>query len=388
MKFPPQPRQRTAVLLLLCLSALYLAACASAPVATMATAPRVAVDYAPAVEQARRVLEKVREEGKIPGLGVAVGLGDRVVWSEGLGFADPDAGVRVTPATRFRLASVSKILTVALLGKLWQQGKLDLDAPVSRYVPSWPDKGYPITVRQLAGHLGGIRHYAPQDFMGRIDEKSFASVTEGLSVFADDPLVAPPGTAYQYSTFGYTLIAAAIEGATGEEFLPLMEREVFRPLGMAATAPNLPLPPNLSRFFVVDADGNPVPAPPHTPSYKWAGGGFVSTAEDVGRFGQAHLKAGFLEQRTLDLLFTPQKTADGKETGVGIGWRIGRDAHGRRFLAHGGNQAGARSILVVYPEEGWTIAILTNLGGVPAAIEEVAAAVMAPFLRLGAQAPR
>lgn len=368
--------------LVLALLGLQLAGCASAP-----PAPRAAA-HAYAIEQGRLVLERVREEGKIPGLAVAVGLGDRLIWSEGLGFADPEGGVRVTPATRFRLASVSKVMTAALVGKLWQQGKLDLDAPVSRYVPSWPDKGYPITVRQLTGHLGGIRHYAPKDFVDRIDEKSFASVTEGLSVFAGDPLVGPPGTVYQYSTFGYTLIAAAIEGAAGEEFLPLMEREVFRPLGMTATGPNLPLPPDLSRFFVTDAEGDPVPAPPHTPSYKWAGGGFVSTAEDVVRFGQAHLAPGFLERRTLDLLFTPQKTADGRETGVGIGWRITRDGQGRRTLSHGGNQAGARSVLVIYPEEGWTIAILTNLGGVPGAIEEVAAQVMELFLHPGAPAAR
>src|SRR5712691_3853581 len=138
--------------------------------------------YAAVVARARAIA-CARLADHIPGLAVAVAVDGRIVWSEAFGYADLDAKTPATPATQFRIGSVSKPLTAAAVAQLYEQGKLDLDAPVQRYVPSFPDKGYPITTRQLAGHLAGIRNYRGDE---PLLNRHFDSVRDGLAIFEHD----------------------------------------------------------------------------------------------------------------------------------------------------------------------------------------------------------
>src|SRR6266567_6131145 len=147
-----------------------------------------------------RTLVCERLATRIPGVQVAVAVNGKLVWSEGFGYADAAPKRPVTRETQFRIGSVSKPLTATAVALLYEQGKLDLDAPVQRYVPTFPEKGYPITTRQLGGHLAGIRHYQGNEFLLN---QPYATVTAGLAVFQNDPLVAPPGTRYSYSTYGF-----------------------------------------------------------------------------------------------------------------------------------------------------------------------------------------
>src|SRR3989449_2969074 len=164
----------------------------------------------------------------------SVGVDGNLVWSEGFGYADVARKVPVTAETQFRIGSVSKPLTATAVALLYEQGKLDLDAPVQRYVPSFPDKGRPITTRQLAGHLAGIRHYRGDEFLLN---RHFNTVLEGLTIFQGDALLFPPGTKFSYSTYGWNLISAVVEGAAGEDFLRYMSPDLFPPLGMTPTPP-------------------------------------------------------------------------------------------------------------------------------------------------------
>lgn len=189
------------------------------PTATIAQEPIasagvVRMQYADAIEQGRRALRTLMEMSGVPGMSVAVGVHGNIVWSEGFGYADLEQRAPVTPLTRFRIASVSKVITAAAVARLHELGRLDLDAPVQRYVPAFPDKGHVLTTRQLTGQLGGIRHYDAKDFAeGRnIDFKHYSTTLDALAIFKDDPLIAAPGTRYNYSTFGYTLVGA---GKTG-----------------------------------------------------------------------------------------------------------------------------------------------------------------------------
>src|SRR6478752_4877033 len=120
-----------------------------------------------------------------------------------------------------RIGSVSKPLTAAAAALLYQEGKLSLDAPIQRYVPDFPAKGHVITTRQLLGHLGGIRGYNAEE-SAKLDRDAYHSVSESLKRFKDDPLEAPPGAKWIYSTYGYVLASAAIEGASGQDFLSFM----------------------------------------------------------------------------------------------------------------------------------------------------------------------
>jgi CubicO group peptidase (beta-lactamase class C family) len=174
------------------------------------------------------------EVARPPGISIAVAVDGKIVWAEGFGFADIEQCVAVTPKTKFRIGSTSKPLTAAGAALLYDQGRIDFDAPIQRYVPSSPDKGYVITMRELLGNLGGIRGYNAEE-SNKLDRDVYRSVSDSLMRFKDDPLVAPPGTKWVYSTYGYVLASAAIEKASGQDFLSYMRDKVFLSLGMLDT---------------------------------------------------------------------------------------------------------------------------------------------------------
>src|SRR5713101_1629117 len=321
-----------------------------------------------------RTLVCERLATRLPGVQIAVPVNGKLVWSEGFGYADAARKRPVTRETQFRIGSVSKPLTAAAVALLYQQGKLDLDAPVQRYVPSFPDKGYPITTRQLAGHLAGIRHYKDREFF--LNHR-FATVLDGLTIFQDDALLFPPGTRFSYSSYAWNLISAVVEGASGDDFLHYMSAHVFRPLGLAHTAPDRTdsLIPGRTQPYDRDSGGSYRIAPAVDNSYKWAGGGFVSTAEDLVKFGSALLEPGFLRAETLELLFTSQKTNRGEETGYGIGWFLRTDSLGHRWAFHGGGSVGGTAAFGLDRDSRVVVAILANLSNAPLdAAQEIEAA--------------
>jgi serine beta-lactamase-like protein LACTB, mitochondrial len=295
-------------------------------------------------------------------MSVAVAVDGELVWAEGFGVADLEQCVPVTPKTKFRIGSTSKPLTSAAVALLYDQKRLDLDAPIQRYVPKFPDKGHIITTRQLLGHLGGIRGYNLEEG-SKLDRDVYRSVSESLNRFKDDPLAARPGAKWIYSTYGYVLASAAIEGAAGQDFLSFMHDKVFLPLGMQDTLADASdkIILNRARWYTVVADGSYRNTPYEDLSYKWAGGGFLSTAEDLARFGSALLKPGFLKQDTLAMIFSRQKTSDGQNTKYGLGWFIHDAGDGtERQFEHSGGVSGSSSWLVIYPDQGVVIAWMQN----------------------------
>jgi serine beta-lactamase-like protein LACTB, mitochondrial len=259
---------------------------------------------------------------------------------------------------------VSKPLTAAAVALLYEPGKLDLDAPVQRYVPSFPEKGYPITTRQLAGHLSGIRNYRGDE---SLLNRPFNHVRDGLTLFARDSLLFPPGTRFAYSSPGWILISAVVEGASGQDFLSYMSQAVFGPLGMTHTGPDRTdsMIPLRAHFYDADSAAGFVAAPAVDNSYKWASGGFLASAEDLVKFGSALLEPGFLKAETLDLLFTSQRTAAGEATGYGIGWFVTTDGLGHRWVFHGGSSIGGTAVFGLDRGSGVVIAILSNLSDAP-----------------------
>ncbi len=320
-----------------------------------------AKDYSKAQENARAIAKQWLVRG-IPGVSVAVAVDGQIVYSEGFGYADLEQRVPAWPTTKFRIASISKPLTATALMELVEQGKIDLDAPVQKYVPSFPDKGAPITIRMLAGHLGGIRHYNGDEFT---ISKHYDTVLDGVKIFADDPLVSPPGKEFHYSSYGFNLLSAVIESASGENFLSYMHDHVLAPLGLRNTLPDQPteIIAERARFYRRAKDKPVLNAPFVDNSYKWAGGGFLSTSEDLAKFGSAILQPGFLKPESLRLLFTSQKTADEKETGYGIGWGVGRSKSGQRTFAHSGGAVGGTSQLILYPDSHVVVAMICNFEG-------------------------
>jgi serine beta-lactamase-like protein LACTB len=308
--------------------------------------------------RAQDLAELIRRTVRAPGLSAAVASGRRILWSTGVGFADPDDADAATAGTRYRIGSVSKLFTATAAAQLARAGRLDLDAPVGRYVPGLPSPLANVTARQLAGHLAGVRHY--RSGAEYVNTRHYRSVGEALEEFSHDSLVAAPGTRYVYSSYGYVLLSAVVASAAGTAFTDEIRRAILGPLAMTATAPDRANETMASPF---DRRGDDVVASPSVDlSDRWGAGGYVSTVRDLARFGTAVIDPGFVGDSVRALLFTGQRTADGQPTHVGMGWRIGTDARGRTVYSHGGTAIGGRAVLMVFPGRNLAVAIAANLG--------------------------
>ncbi|HEY0035783.1 MAG TPA: serine hydrolase domain-containing protein [Longimicrobium sp.] len=345
----------------------------AAIIVTAAIIPRAAAAQAvdspahqSAIERARTMARALVDRDTLPGLSIAVGIDGRIVWAEGFGWADVEARNPVTPLTRFRMGSVGKAMTSAGVGLLVQRGRLDLDAPVQSYVPEFPEKRWPVTTRQLMGHLGGIRHYGTEaEVMG---DRHCNDVREGIADFAADSLLARPGTRYSYSSLGYTLVSAAMQAAAGEPYADFMRREVFAALGMDRTIPEPPGAPHPERAALYVRSSGLVPAPHDDDSCVLAAGGFISTPSDLARFGFGMMNDQLLAPETRRLLWTSLRLNSGESTGYGLGWfirevRLDGESPAVPMIGHGGSSVGGSTSFMLFPEQRMVIAVTTNVSG-------------------------
>ena len=326
------------------------------------TSQETIVDTVPKVsDQVDLIAQSVFENEQFPGMAVQVWHEGKVVYSKGFGYSDVENKRPVNPyKSQFRIGSISKPMTAAGLGLLYDRNKIYLDFPIQLYVPNFPEKEFDVTIRQLAGHLAGIRHYDGIEFMSN---KFYATVEEGLEIFKEDPLLHEPGSKYAYSSYGWNLISAALEGASSLSFLEFMQTEVFERLDMNMTTPEFSneVYPDRVSFYQKDIDGKNELAPQVDNSYKWAGGGFIASAHDVVKFARAHLEPGFLSERTLRLWTSSQSMNNGKSTKYGIGWRTAEDKKGRSWFGHGGGSVGGTSMMLIFPEEELIVVTVVNL---------------------------
>ncbi len=308
--------------------------------------------------QAVRLLQVFQQQKGIPGMQVAVSVNGQNILSQGFGYADVAKQLPVTTTTQFRVGSISKALTSAALLKLVAEKQLDLDEPVQRYVPTFPRKPYPITSRQLAGHLAGIRHYDLNDPHDANRTEHYQTATQALAVFQQDPLLFEPGTQYHYSSYGWNVLGAVIEGITGQAYLPYMQHAIWLPLGMTHTYGDRAdsLMPDRSKFY----QNNGKLIPYDDVSSKYPSGGILSTAEDLVLYGNSLLANALFKAKFTRLLFTSQATRAGLPTHYGIGWHVNTTTHGHRVYWHDGLVAGGSGYLLLYPDDKIVVALLAN----------------------------
>jgi CubicO group peptidase (beta-lactamase class C family) len=333
------------------LVSIMLAACAAA-----------SIGFAPDVfEDVAALAETTRVEWGAPGLSIAVVLDSKIAWAEGFGLADVENDVPARRDTVYRIASISKPLAATAVMQLVEQGKVSLEDPATKYVPSFPDRGLGITLRHLMTHTSGIRHYAEGE-MALKDH--FDSIEEAIEIFKDDPLLFTPGTKYSYSTYAYNLLAGVVESASGLTFEAYMKEKVWGPAGMTSThlEHQGEIVEHRSRQYVkAGGNGRVRNAPFADLSVKWAGGGMISTVEDLARFAIALDLGKLLKPETLEAMYAPMTLADGSKTTYGLGWDSEVDAKGRRWIAHGGGATGGSTYILRLPERGFAVAIEANV---------------------------
>lgn len=312
---------------------------------------------------------------KAPGIGIAAVNKSGLLWSGAFGLANVESRLPATTRTRWQFASVTKVYTTLMLAQLAHEGKIDLDAPLSRYLPEfkprYPEPGAPpLTLRHLASHTAGVVNGWGQrthTYTGR--QLLEWQAQAGLSV--------QPGFQYKYANPGFAVIGLALERATGRSYAELLRARVFQPLGLHASGLTA-LPPHPELATSYGKDGDRLVARPPSPLFgaQDPASALVSTVEDVARFVQAHLADGpspLIEPEVRDILFTPNVALEGNR-GLGLGWFCSwRD--NLPYWSHVGAWNTFYSRIVIRPDVGIGFALSTNGSGNPEQL-------IAPLLKL------
>jgi CubicO group peptidase (beta-lactamase class C family) len=325
--------------------------------------------WADAAARARQVVRAGLTQQNLPGLSVAVGVGGDIAWAEGFGWADLENRIPVAPHTKFRIGTASMALTSAAVGLLLEQRQLNLDDAIQAYVPEFPKKEWPVTLRQLMAHLAGIRNDSGDE--GPLFSHHCERPVEALPFFADRPLLSESGAQYRYSSYGWILVSAAVEAAAHQPFLEFMQKRIFEPLGMDGTMADFAEPSiaNVATFYFPRYAAEPkyglhLMRTIDLSCYSGASV-FLSTPSDLVRFGMAINSGKLLQPGIVELLQTSQHLISGEATGYGLGWdleSVTLAGKPTQSIGHDGETLGGRvASLVTFRERGIVVAVISNI---------------------------
>lgn len=318
----------------------------------------------------------------LAGLSVGVARGDQA-WTAGYGLRDIAQRRPATPRTTYRTASISKSFTAMAVMQLVEAGTVGLDDDIQRWVPEFPAKAWPVTVRQLLGHLSGVSHYRDPARENHITQRM--NTSEALALFKDWPLTTEPGTEFVYTSYGFNLLGALIENASGMPYGKYLQEKVFAPAGMVNTA--------LDDFRTRDShhavgyrrvNGTLQRSARLDVSSRFAGGGARSTVVDLLAFGRAAMASTLVQPETTRRMQVSMETRDGRLTDYGMGWAT-YPVRGHYVVAHAGGQPETSTFLMLIPAERLAIALSANVEDQGELLKELASTIAAQLLEGGSR---
>lgn len=319
-----------------------------------------------------------------PGVSVYVTVDGEVLWDRSSGFADLEQNVPISKDTVVRIGSIAKTMTAVAAVRLARLEKFDLDLPVGEYIRDYVGPAREVTVRQLGSHVGGVRKYRDDEYPSYVHYQSARSAME---LVQDSPLETAPGTQFNYTDVGYTILSAVLATAADCSFESLMDELVWSPLGMSATGLDdvRRTVSGRGRYYELNDEGEIVNSPFVNYSYSWAGGGVLSSTQDLADYASALFDDDFLLPSERNTLFSAAKTADGAKTAYGFGWYVDIDAYllarknrlsdqeyqalddaynNRTLIWHSGTAAGSGAILMIEPASNAVLSLAVNMGNI------------------------
>jgi len=294
----------------------------------------------------------------VPGLAVAVSIDNKIVWADGFGYSNFELKTRVSPTHKFRIGQLSEMITALTAAKLYEEGKLPLDKPVSEIIPQISKNPLNYTVRQLGTHTSGIR---PENIpAGKGDG---TTLEKFIPQFIDDELIYTPGTNFMHTELGFDLMGYLIEKAAQKPFAKAVSKTLTDTLKLTGTTPDSPyrIIDNKSNHYDYDFVAQPMVASQIDLRGKEASAGYLSSVLDLVKMGNLLLYPGFLKQETIDLMTVPYKIGE-QSTNYSFGMIASKDYLNRTFYAQRGSVTGGSAALLVYPEDKMVIAIASNVG--------------------------
>tara|TARA_B110001450_G_scaffold244817_1_gene257306 strand:+ start:784 stop:1830 length:1047 start_codon:yes stop_codon:yes gene_type:complete len=304
-----------------------------------------------------RILESLTRKKKVPGIAITVTKNGIEKYSKGFGYADLENKIIVDPnKTIFRIGSLSKPIAASGLLKMVEKNQINLNDSIYKCVPYFPKKKYEFTIKQLGGHLAGIRNYKGNEFMNN----DSLSIKEGVALFKNDPLLFKPGTDYSYTSYSWNLLSLAMQEVSQKPFEDIIKEEVLDTLNMFKTFPDKQKKvDNKAIFYRTKRKRKFIEVSQVNNFFKLAGGGYLSTSEDISKLGNAYLRDDFFTDE-LKYEFITSQHIQNKLTYYGIGWQVSYDNENRPYFGHIGNGLGGYGIFYVYPKEKIVISILMN----------------------------
>ena len=350
----------------------------------LAQAPAVGAEK---IARMRALAVAQLDSAGLPSVSIALGVGDRIVWSDAFGYADVEYAAPADVNTLYRTASISKWMTATAAMSLVESGELDLDAPVQAYCPRYPEKRWTLTTRHLLTHRGGVRHYVgangedPQAPEARAElaerrrlERSrflnrYMNVVAAIDGFKDDSLLFEPGARFQYTSLGYRLVGCILEGAGKGTYTDVMEARVFGPAEMTHTVTDdlWEIIPGRARFYLKPENGELRNDSFRDVTENLPAGGHLSTPTDLVRFALAWDRGDLVSAAsTTRMTAAPDfpNAVEPPDSDQYYGYGIGvRTADGRNILSHSGGQNGTTTFLTLLPDQDLAIAVMTNTRG-------------------------
>ena len=293
--------------------------------------------------------------GAVPGAAVLVLRDGAPLFRHAYGLADLEEHAAATPLTNYRLASMTKQFTAAAVLILLEEGRLSLEDPVRKWLPSLPPAADAVTLRQLLTHTSGLVDYEDLIPEGTTQQVHDADVLRLLE--SQNRSYFPPGSRYRYSNTGYALLALVVARASGQDFARFLRRRIFVPLGMQSTlAYEAGVSTVAHRAYGYSEDHGVWQRTDQSVTSAVLGdGGVYSSIDDLARWDAALYDRRLLSARSLQLAFTPATATDDPAVRYGFGWRITGQT-----LWHSGETVGFRNVIIRYPRQHFTVIVLTN----------------------------
>ncbi len=326
--------------------------------------------------KAQQLVDRHIAAREIVGAAAGFSIDGILQWQYAAGYADVEAEQPFTPGTITRIASISKSMSAIAIMQLVEQNKIDLDASIRTYIPEFPEKQLGmITVRHLLNHSAGIGGY--KNSKERENTTHYGSLTEAMAIFKERDLIAEPGKAFNYTSYGYVVLGVVIERVSGLSFVEYLRRNIWKKAGMSHTGVEVvgqDLPTRAGLYHV--SDKGKVSTSDRTDlSDRVPGGGIYSCLTDMLKFGDAVLDGTLIEPSTLQrMLVDPGLKREGN--GYGLGWYLfGENPKYGPVFGHNGSQTGASTFLMLLPEQGASVVVLSNTSGAMRAVTDITIAL-------------
>jgi len=308
------------------------------------------------------VLQKLISKNFAVGVAGGYIMNDTIIWQSAKGYADKESGMPFKTNTKVRMASIAKSMTALAVMQLVEQGKLDLDAPIQRYIPDYPKQPKTqVTTRHLLSHTSGIGGY--KNTKEANTTKEYKSLYKALEIFKDRKLLFEPGTKYSYTTYGYTVLGVIIEKISKMTFKAYMQQNIWDRARMAHTGVvkfGIGKENESKLYHRKGGKGKAKEGIENNLSNRIPGGGFYTTVEDMLKFGNAVLNDAFVKKETLDLM-RKHHSLEKEQNAYGFGWFLYNPKPNEgEIIGHSGAQMGCSSQLFIVPKTKSVAVVLTN----------------------------